>query len=114
MSLYQLILPALALLSPSLAITSAPDFIGGINATTATLPYGSFIGSISDTYPLSLRFLGVPYATPPLDDLRFRAPVALNTTSSTNEILNVTTYPEPCVQGSTGGGSFLLFIRRPG
>lgn len=113
MSLYQLVLPALALLSPSVAITSGPDFIGGINATTANLPYGSFLGSISDTYPLSLRFLGVPYATPPLYDLRFRAPVALDTNSSTSQFLNVTTYPEPCIQGTTGCRSFPYFLEEP-
>lgn len=78
----------------------------GINGTTATLPYATFLGSISDAFPLSLRFLGVPYATPPLGDLRFRAPLSLDTTSSDNRVFNVTDYPDFCVQGTTGGESY--------
>ena len=103
MYIHKLIISLLALLSSTVISSGASSFVGGINATTAVLPYGTFVGSLNDTFPLSLRFLGVPYATPPLGNLRFRAPLALDTTSSTKDIFNVTDYPEPCIQGSTGG-----------
>jgi len=47
------------------------------------------------------QFLGVPYAAPPLGGLRWRAPIPPKPYSG---ILQATTFPAPCVQGSAPAG----------
>ncbi|CAH1790554.1 unnamed protein product, partial [Owenia fusiformis] len=44
-------------------------------------------------------FLGIPYADPPIGDLRFRPPRALTTTW--NETQNATEYGKVCIQDPT-------------
>ncbi|KAJ3542374.1 hypothetical protein NMY22_g3531 [Coprinellus aureogranulatus] len=60
------------------------------------------------TYHDTIAYLGIPYAEPPLGNLRFRAPLPLNTTrvrsESAGKIVDAKQYPEFCVQGTTGGG----------
>ncbi|EPQ51909.1 alpha/beta-hydrolase [Gloeophyllum trabeum ATCC 11539] len=68
--------------------------------------YASYRGNVS--YSNTVAYLGVPYAEPPLDELRFRAPVPLNTTrvawEANGQVVDATRYPEFCIQGSTGAG----------
>ncbi|KLO17165.1 alpha/beta-hydrolase [Schizopora paradoxa] len=66
--------------------------------------YAKYLGAL--TPPFSVAFLGVPYAQPPVGNMRFRAPKALDTESLklNKGVVNATTYPDFCVQGSIGQG----------
>ncbi|KAG0698322.1 Alpha/Beta hydrolase protein [Suillus ampliporus] len=90
---------SLALFNDALAQTS----IG----PTVDLGYATYLGNQS--YPNTVAYLGIPYAEPPVGNLRFRATVPLNTTRVTEEangkaVVNATYYPDFCVQGTTGAG----------
>lgn len=52
---------------------------GGTNAPTAQVKNGTYIGRYSAEYNQDF-FLGMPYAQPPLGDLRFRQAQSLNDT----------------------------------
>jgi carboxylesterase type B len=66
--------------------------------------YAKYLGNRS--YTNTVAYLGIPYAEPPIGDLRFRAPLPLNKTRVTLEtggnIVDSTKYPNFCVQGTTG------------
>ncbi len=66
--------------------------------------YAKYLGAL--TAPFSVAYLGVPYAEPPLGNMRFRAPAALDTESlkRNKSVVDATTYPDFCVQGSIGQG----------
>lgn len=78
----------------------------GSRADIVDTGYAKYQGN--RTYQNTLAYLGIPYAEPPLGDLRFRAPLRLNTSrvrsESAGNVLDAKQYPEFCIQGTTGGG----------
>ncbi|KAK0470280.1 alpha/beta-hydrolase [Desarmillaria tabescens] len=68
--------------------------------------YAKYRGNLS--YPDTVAYLGIPYAEPPLGDRRFRAPIPLDTARIAQEadgaIFDAASYPNFCIQGSTGAG----------
>lgn len=72
------------------------------NAPTVTLKNGSYTGLYQSTYDQDL-FLGIPYAQPPVGDLRFRLPRPLNSTWTGSKA--ATAYYPECV----GYGVRLLY-----
>ncbi|KAF8903688.1 alpha/beta-hydrolase [Gymnopilus junonius] len=68
--------------------------------------YAKYLGNRS--YPNTVAYLGIPYAEPPLDERRFRAPLPLNkariSLESKGQVVDATKYPEFCIQGTTGSG----------
>ncbi|KAI0080396.1 alpha/beta-hydrolase [Panus rudis PR-1116 ss-1] len=88
-----------------LAIAVASD-----NASSAAhivdLGYAKYAGNLS--YSNTVAYLGLPYAEPPVGDRRFRAPLPLNTArvhdQTGGKVVDATSYPEPCIQGTTGAG----------
>ncbi|KAG7384478.1 hypothetical protein PHYBOEH_009435 [Phytophthora boehmeriae] len=73
------------------ALLSTPIVAGGV--PTATVKNGSYYGVYQSTYDQDF-FLGMPYAQPPVGDLRFRNPQSLNTTWT--EAKNATEYSPMC------------------
>ena len=65
------------------------------------LGYAKYRGN--NTNEETVSYLGIPYAQPPLGELRWRAPVPLDTTEPANEVTDATEYPDFCIQGTTGG-----------
>ncbi|RDW88358.1 hypothetical protein BP6252_00390 [Coleophoma cylindrospora] len=61
---------------------------------TVTVKNGTYTGLHNDFYTQDY-FLGLPFAQPPVDELRFRAPLSLNTTWSTPKA--AISYPSLCV-----------------
>ncbi|KAJ7744620.1 alpha/beta-hydrolase [Mycena metata] len=89
--LLQNILPALS--------SSSPDNV-------VDTGYATYRGNQS--FPNTVAYLGIPYAEPPLGDLRFRAPLPLNTTriskAAGGQVIDASEYPNFCIQGSIGQG----------
>ncbi|KAK1986730.1 carboxylesterase [Colletotrichum cereale] len=90
----------LAALSTACATASAlvprqtvPDNNTAAAAPTVDLKNGSYHGVYSSSYHQDF-FLGIPYARPPVDDLRFRVPQPLN--SSWEGSRNATDYSPLC------------------
>ncbi|EEB89171.1 hypothetical protein MPER_12759, partial [Moniliophthora perniciosa FA553] len=75
----------------------------------ANTGYARYIGTRFPQNDFTVAFLGLPYAEPPLDERRFRAPVSLNTTrvaleaQERNSLIDAREYPDFCVQGGRDG-----------
>lgn len=71
------------------------------NPTIVDVGYAKYQGN--QTYHNTIMYLGIPYAEPPLRDLRFRAPLPLNTTrvAVSKGVIDVSHYSDFCVQGTS-------------
>ena len=99
------LLPFFTLLAGVFEVATAASDASAPNVVD--LGYVKYRGNLS--YPDTVAYLGVPYAEPPVGERRWRAPLALNTTRVSSEagsqIVNLTTNPDFCIQGTTGGKS---------
>lgn len=85
-------LSCLALLSPaSAAVTKRQN---APSAPTAVVKNGTYTGRYEPAYGTDY-FLGMPYAQPPVGDLRFHVPVSLNTSWPGSK--NATEYGPECI-----------------
>lgn len=96
MSFYKGLVGSLAL---STAAAAAAAVVGqnGTNAVTAPTAHvknGTYFGTYNPTYGTDY-FLGMPFAQPPVGNLRFRVPQSLN--SSWSESRNATQYGYECI-----------------
>ncbi|SMY20406.1 unnamed protein product [Zymoseptoria tritici ST99CH_1A5] len=85
----------------ALAISLATAFAApSVDAPTVDLGYAKYYGNSNTTLGLK-TFFGIPYAEPPIGDLRWRAPEPLshNSTVKSTEAINATTVGPQCVQG---------------
>ena len=92
-SIFQIILAILVLAACSggLALKDSTSFIQ-VNA-----PAGNFLGEEEESFYV---FRGVPYAEPPVGDLRWRAPRA---PSVSNDVIDATKFQSECIQPGTEG-----------
>ena len=81
---------------------AAPSHDAG-SSTIVDLGYARYRGNHSNAH--TVAYLGLPYAEPPIGNLRWRAPLPLNTTriaqQSKGKVVDARSYPEFCVQGWT-------------
>ncbi|KAI4594405.1 hypothetical protein KJ359_008429 [Pestalotiopsis sp. 9143b] len=75
-------------------ILSAGGGTSAASAPTASTKNGTYLGRTNIYYNQD-EFLGIPYAQPPVGDLRFRAPASLN--ESWSDERNATEYSPICV-----------------
>ncbi|KAF7290034.1 Aldolase-II domain-containing protein [Mycena chlorophos] len=96
---------ALTMVLSKIALALLPSLLASA-ANVVDLGYASYAGNLS--FPNTVAYLGLPYAEPPLGNLRFRAPVVLNTARVAKEtggkVVDASQYPNFCIQGSTGAG----------
>jgi carboxylesterase type B len=69
-----------------------------VNSVSVNVSNGTIVGSLcSVSFTRVAAYLGIPYSQPPIGDLRWRAPVAYNT-SYPNNTLNATKFSSRCYQ----------------
>jgi carboxylesterase type B len=83
-----------AFVAAATAATAFPSFRRAASGPTVTVKNGTINGVHSSSYNQDF-FLGIPYAQPPVDELRFRNPQSLNSTFSST--LEATQYAPECV-----------------
>ena len=82
----------------SLLLLSVVSVVGALSSPSATVKNGTYIGRYEPGWKQDL-FLGMPYAQPPIGDLRFRWPQPL--TTSFSEPREATEYGYSCYQYAT-------------
>lgn len=82
------------LLSPILAIASATAVLAQTGPTTVQIKNGTLQGARCQSSSVN-AFYGIPFAQPPIGDLRFAAPQTVNTTFGTRD---ATKKPPACIQ----------------
>ncbi|KAJ7108820.1 Alpha/Beta hydrolase protein [Mycena epipterygia] len=83
-----------------------PVFSSAESLNIVDTGYAKYRGNLS--FPNTVAYLGIPYAEPPLGELRFRAPLPLDTArvakAAGGQVVDTTEYPNFCIQGSIGAG----------
>lgn len=94
--------------SPSLLLTYSSLFLPTLSSPTPNknglvvqTTSGEIHGFINQTTPQVRQFLGVPYAEPPIGNLRFAAPE----TKSKGSPIKATTFPPSCMQLDSNSSS---------
>lgn len=113
-------LPLLLLTLTSLQTTSALTLTSNLGPVI-DLGYAAFAGN--STSPTGVKnspvtfFGNIPYAQPPLGNLRFRAPQPLNENAKANQVTDARNWGPPCIQtpaevgvGSEGMSSVIVFF----
>jgi len=82
----------------------ASAFLASDLGPVVNLGYAAFAGNTTSPAGLvngPVTFFGnIPYAQPPLGDLRFRAPQALNEQGTAKEVTDARNWGSPCIQNS--------------
>jgi len=78
----------------SMALSAATTVVPMASSPVVETANGSYFGSYNSAYKQD-HFLGIPYAQPPLGDLRFAPPRSLN--SSWSGLRNATHYGLSCI-----------------
>lgn len=89
----------------STAIATAAAHTGPSKAPTVTIINGSYSGVSNPNYDVE-SFLGIPYAKPPVGELRFRVPQSLNTSWKGSK--PATEYGHQCVGYGVGTATSYL------
>jgi carboxylesterase type B len=86
-------------------VAASALFLFSLASNVVDVGYAKYTGNL--TFDNTVAYLGIPYAEPPLGNLRFRAPLPLNTSRVTTESggvpFDATKYSDFCVQGTIGG-----------
>ncbi|PYH89954.1 carboxylesterase, type B [Aspergillus ellipticus CBS 707.79] len=90
-------------ISASLASVLATTVAAASGSLQVQTSSGLVQGGVNSTYPAVRQFLGIPFAQPPVGDLRFAPPQAVNDSSAT---IAATTMPPACPQGSASMSPF--------
>ena len=92
-------LPALFSLALSLTCAAAPT--ASPSSTLVHLTSGSFQGTSEGAPANTDKWLGIPYAQAPVDNLRFKAPVPITVPAS--GVKNATQFGDACPQSPSSG-----------